>query len=245
MKLAMNDFWTPRSTGKKPQLEGKDPRLIPPGVQGRLATPLMDLRTLGDIQGMSVAPRWDGSGTTAIKWFLDFRAWEHDWMYGLTDAMRRAVLLSLIPATWSNPLKEMVNRYQFRYQDLLREVSEEVFTEANDNVILEAFRTVKSSSLTPTPREFANFVEQFLALGRRFRDGITQRQAKDRLLDVIATMKVDGLLKEIIKEETKVGLEVNYLEMIIFVMTPLMSCHQLAIQKGHIMRRLGHAIQES
>ena len=41
-------------------------------------------------------------------------------MYGLTDAMRRAVLLSLIPATRSNPLKEMVNRYQFNYQDLLR-----------------------------------------------------------------------------------------------------------------------------
>ena len=72
---------------------------------------------------MSVAPRWDGSGTTAIKWFLDFRAWERDWMYGLTDAMRRAVLLSLIPASRSNPLKEMVNRYQFRYQDLLREVT--------------------------------------------------------------------------------------------------------------------------
>ena len=85
---------------------------------------------------MSVAPRWDGSGTTAIKSFLDFRAWERDWMYGLTDAMRRAVLLSVIPASRSNQLKEMVNRYEFRYQDLLREVTEEVFTEANDDVIL-------------------------------------------------------------------------------------------------------------
>ena len=151
---------------EEPQLEGSDPRLIPPGVHGRLATPVMDPRTLGDVQGMSVAPRWDGSGTTAIKWFLDFQAWERDCMYGLTDAMRRAVLLSLIPATRSNPLKEMVNRYQFRYQDLLREVTEEVFTEANDDVILEAFHTVKPSSLTPTPREFINFVEQFLALGR-------------------------------------------------------------------------------
>ena len=181
---------------EEPQLEGSDPRLIPPGVHGRLATPVMDTRTLGDVQGMSVAPRWEGSGTTAIKWFLDFRAWERDWMYGLTDAMRRAVLLSLIPASRSNPLKEMVNRYQFRYQDLLREVTEEVFTQGNDDVILEAFHTVKPSSLTPTPREFINFVEQFLALGHRIRDGITQRQAKDRLLDVIATMKVDGLLKE-------------------------------------------------
>ena len=126
----------------------------------------MDPRTLGDVQGMSVAPRWDGSGTTAIKWFLDFLAWERDWMYGLTDAMRRAVLLSLIPASRSNPLKEMVNRYQFRDQDLLREVTEEVFTEATDDVILEAVHTVKPSSLTPTPREFINFVEQFLALGR-------------------------------------------------------------------------------
>ena len=77
---------------EEPQLEGTDPRLIPPGVHGRLATPVMDPRTLGDVQGMSVAPRWDGSGTTAIKWFLDFRAWERDWMYGLTDAMRGAVL---------------------------------------------------------------------------------------------------------------------------------------------------------
>ena len=164
-------------------------------------------------------------------------------MYGLTHTMKRAVLLSLIPATRSNPLKEMVNRYQFRYQDLLREVTEEVFTEANDDVILEAFHTVKPSSLTPTPREFINFVEQFLALGRRVRGRITQRQAKDRLLDVIATMKLDGLLKEIIKEETKVGLEFNYLEMIVFVMNPLMSRHKLPIKKGHIMRRLGHAIQ--
>ena len=127
---------------------------------------------------MSVAPRWDGSATTAIKWFLDVRAWERDWMYGLTDAMRRAVLLSLIPATWSNPLKAMVNRYQFWYQDLLREVTEEVFTERIDDMILEAFHTVKPSSLTPTPREFIHFVEQFLASGRRVRDGITQRQAK-------------------------------------------------------------------
>ena len=63
---------------------------------------------------MCVAPRWDGSGTTAIKWFLDFCAWERDWMYGVTDAMRRAVLLSLFPASRSNPLKEMVNRYLFR-----------------------------------------------------------------------------------------------------------------------------------
>ena len=166
-------------------------------------------------------------------------------MYWLTDAMRRAVLLSLIPASPSNPLKEMVNRYQFRYQDLLREVTEEVFTEANDDVILEAFHTVKSSSLTPTPPEFINFVEQLLALGRRVGDGITQRQAKARLLDVIATMKVDGLLKEIIKEETKVGLEFNYFEMIVCLMNPVMSRHKLAIKKGHIMRRLGQAIPEA
>ena len=166
-------------------------------------------------------------------------------MYGLTDAMRRAVLLSLIFAFWSNPLKEMVNRYQFRYQDLFREGTEEIFTEANDDVILEAFHTVKPSSLSPTPRGFINFLEQFLALGRRVRDGIRQRQAKDRLLDVIATMKVDWLLKEIIKEETKVGLEFNYLEIIVFVMNPLMSRHKMAIKKGYIMRRLGHAIQDS
>ena len=206
---------------------------------------MMDPRTLGDVQGMSVAPRWDGSGTTAIKWFLDFRAWERDWMYGSTDAMGRAVLLSLTPAARSNPLKEMVNRYQFRYQDLLRDLTEEVFTEANDDVILEAFHTIKPSSLTPTPRDFINFVEPFLALDRRVCDGIKQRQAKYRLLDVIATMKVDGLLKEIIKEETKVGLEVNYLEIIVYVMNPLMSRHKLAIKKGHIMRRLGYAIQEA
>ena len=101
---------------EEPQLEGTVPRLIPPGVHGRLATPVMDPRTLGDVQGMSVAPQWDGSGTTAIKWFLDFRAWERDRMYGLMDAMRRAVLLSLIPASRPNPLKETLNRYQFRYQ---------------------------------------------------------------------------------------------------------------------------------
>ena len=194
---------------------------------------------------MLVAPWCDGSGTTAIKWFLDFGAWMRNWMYGLTDAMGRADLLSLIPATRSNPLKVMVNRSQFRYQDLLREVTKEVFTEANDDVILVVSHTVKRSSLIPTPPEFINFVEQFLALGRRVRHGITQRQAKDRLLDVIAAMKVDGLLKEIIKEETKVGLGFNYLEMIIFVMNPLMSRHKLRIKKGHIMRLLGDATQES
>ena len=166
-------------------------------------------------------------------------------MYGLTDAMRGAVFLPLIPASPSNPLKEMVNWYRFRYQDLLREVTEEVFTEAKNDVILEAFYTVNPSSLTPTPRESINFVEQFLALGRRVRNGITQRQAKDRLLYVIATMKVDGLLKEIIKEETKVGLELNYPEMILFVMNPLMSGYKLAIKKGDIMRRLGQAIPEA
>ena len=205
----------------------------------------MDPRTLEDVQGMSVAPRWDASGTTAIKWFSDSRARERNWMYTLTDAMRRAVLLSLIPASRSNPLKEMVNRYLFRYQDLLTEVTEEAFTEAKDDVILKAFHTVKLSSLTPTPREFVNFVEQFLALGRCVCDGITQRQAKDRLLDVIATAKVDGLLKEIIKEETEVGLEFNYLEMIVYVMNPLMSRHDLAIKKGNIMPRLGYAIPEA
>ena len=227
------------------QLEGTDPRLFPPRVHGRLAIPVMDPRTWGTFKkcpsphgGMEVGPQ-------PLSGFWNFRAWERDWMYGLTDAMRRAVLLSLIPASRSNPLKEMVNRYQFRYQDLLRQVTEEVFTEANEDVILQAFHTVKPSSLTPTPRDFINFVEQFLALGRRVRDGITQRPAKDRLLDVIATMKVDGLLKKIIKEETKVGFEFNWLEMIVFVMSPLMSRHKLSIKKGHIMRRLGHAIQES
>ena len=117
-------------------------------------------------------------------------------MYGLKDAMRRAVLLSLIPTSRSNPLKEMVNRYQFWYQDLLREVTEEVFREGNNVVILEAFHTVKPSSPTPTPHELINFVEQCLALGRRVRDRITQRQAKEHLLDVIATMRVDGLLNK-------------------------------------------------
>ena len=92
---------------------------------------------------MSVAPQWGGSGTTAMRWFLDFLAQGCDWMYGLTDAMRRVVLLSLIPASWSNPLKEMVNWYQFKYQNFLNEVTEEVFTKANDNEILEAFHTVK------------------------------------------------------------------------------------------------------
>ena len=58
-------------------------------------------------------------------------------------------------------------------------------------------------------------------------------------------MKVDGLLKEIIKEETKVGLEFNYLEMIVFVINSLMSRQKLAIKNGHIMPGLGHAIQES
>ena len=167
------------------------------------------------------------------------------WMYGLTETMRKAVLLSLIPASRSNPFKEMANRYHFQYQDLLREVTEDVFVEAKDDVILEAFHTVKPSSLTSTPREFITLVEQFTALGRRVRDRITQRQAKDRLLDVIATMKVEGLLKEIIKEENKVGLEFNYLEMIVFMKNPLMSRHKLAIKKGHIMGRLGHAILES
>ena len=162
---------------------------------------MMDPLYFGDVQGMSAAPTWDGSGTTAIKWFLDVCAWERDWMYGLTDAIRRAVLLSLIPASRSKALKEMVNRYQFRYQDLLREVTDEFSTEANDDVTLEAAPIIKPSSLTPTLLEFINFVEQFLALGYRVRHGITQRQAKDRLLDVIATMKVDRLLKEIIKEE--------------------------------------------
>ena len=206
---------------------------------------MMDPRTLGNVQGMSVAPQWDGTGTTAIKWSLDFRAWERDGMYGSTDAMRKAVLLSLIPASRSSPLKEMVNRYQFWYQDVLRELTEEVFAEATDDVILEAFHMVKPSSPTPTPREFINFVEQFLALGRRVCDGITQWQAKDRPLHVIAAMKVDGLLKEILKEETIVELEFNYLKMISFVRNPLMCRHKLPIKKGHVMRRLGHAIQES
>ena len=55
-------------------------------------------------------------------------------------------------------------------------------------------------------------------------------------------MKVDGLLKEIIKEETKVGLEFNFLEMIVYAMYPLMFRYELAIKKGHIMRRLGYAM---
>ena len=199
----------------------------------------MDPRTLLDVQGMSVAPRWDGTGTTAVKRFLDFGALEGDWMYRLTDAMRRAVLHSLIPACLSNPLKEMVNRYQ------MREVTEEVVTEENNDVFLEAFDTVKRFSLTPTPLEFINFLEHFLALGRPVRDGITQRQAKDRLLDVIATMMVHGLLKEIIKEETRVGTECNDLEMIVYVMNPHTSGHELTIKKQHTMRRLGYAIPEA
>ena len=74
-------------------------------------------------------------------------------MHGLTDAKRKAVLLSLIPASPSHPLKEMVNRYKFWYEYLLREMTEEVFTEANNDVILEAFNTVKPSSLSPPPRD--------------------------------------------------------------------------------------------
>ena len=58
-------------------------------------------------------------------------------------------------------------------------------------------------------------------------------------------MKVDGLLKEIFKEDTKVGLEFNYLEMIVYVMNSLMSRQKLAVKKGHIMRRLAYAIQEA
>ena len=58
-------------------------------------------------------------------------------------------------------------------------------------------------------------------------------------------MKFDGLLKVIIKEETKVGLEFNYLEMIVLVMNCLSSRHKRAVKKGHIMRRLGHAFEES
>ena len=143
------------------------------------------------------------------------------------------------------PTQENSELVDFQYQDLLREVTEEVFVEANDDVILGAFHTVKSSSLTSTPREFITLVEQFTSLGHQVRDRITLRQAKDRLLDVIATMKVEGLLKESIKEENQVGLEFNYLEVIVFVKNPLMSRHKLAIKKGHIMRRLGHAILES
>ena len=34
------------------QLDETNPRLIPPGVHRRLATPVMDPRTLGDVQGI-------------------------------------------------------------------------------------------------------------------------------------------------------------------------------------------------
>ena len=71
----------------------------------------------------------------------------------------------------------MVNWYQFRYQELMTEVTEvteKVFLEENDDVIFEAFHTVKPSSVTPMPREFINFVEEFLALGGRVRDRIMQ-----------------------------------------------------------------------
>ena len=75
MKFALNNFWTPRSTGKSQQLDGSDPQLIPPGVHRRLATQVMDPGTFGDVQGMSVAPQWDGSGTTdAFPW----GAWPRD-----------------------------------------------------------------------------------------------------------------------------------------------------------------------
>ena len=83
-------------------------------------------------------------------------------MYRLTDAMRPAVLPSLFPASRSNPLKEMMNRYRFNSQDLLEEVTEGVFREANNDVILEAFHTVKLSSLTPMPRKFINVVKHSL-----------------------------------------------------------------------------------
>ena len=163
---------------EEPQLEGSDPRLNPPGVHGRLATPVMDPRTLADVQGMSVAPRRDGSGTTAIKWFLRFSclgARLDVRVEGCHEKSSVAFSYSRLPV---QPTEGNVNWYQIRHQELLREVTEEVFTEANDDVILEAFHTVKPSSLTPTPREFINFVEQFLALGRRVRDATTQRQAK-------------------------------------------------------------------
>ena len=71
-----------------------------------------------------------------------------------------------------------MNRYQFRYEDSLREVTEEVFTGANDDVILKAFHTVKPSSLKPTRREVFNFVEDILALGSRICDEGTQREGK-------------------------------------------------------------------
>ena len=54
-----------------------------------------------------------------------------------------------------------------------------------------------------------------------------------------------GCSIKIIKEGTKVGLEINYLETIVYVMGPLMSRHKLAIRKGHIMRRLGDTIPEA
>ena len=196
------------------KLEGTDPRLVPPGVHGRLETLVTDRGLRGDFQGMSVAPRRDGSGTPAIKSFFDFCAWDRDWMCGLMNALKRAVLLPLFRASRSNPLKETLNRYQCRYQDVLRELT---------------------SSLTPAPHEFANFVEKTLLLGRRVRDGIMQQQAKDWLLDVVAPMKIDGLRKKILKEEIKVALEFNYLEMIIFVMNQLMSRHKLEIKKVHIV----------
>ena len=54
-----------------------------------------------------------------------------------------------------------------------------------------------------------------------------------------------GCSRKSSKRGTKVGLEVNYLEMIVYVMNPLKSRPKLAIKKGHIMRRLGYAIPEA
>ena len=162
MKFALNDFWMLRLIGKNHSLKERIRGYFLPG------STVMDPRTLGDVQGMSVAPRWDGSGTTAIKWFLDFRAWERDWMYGLTDAMRRAVLLSLIPASRSNPLKEMVNRYQFRYQELLREVTEEVFTECNGIATGSARADIREMKMADQRRAHSAF--KVLLLRKHFLD---------------------------------------------------------------------------
>ena len=141
-----------------PQLERTDQGSIPPGEHRRLVALVMDPQNLGYVKDCP-------SSTLKLKWnnchyvlfgFLCLGARLDVPIDGCHEESCLAFSYFRLPVQPTQANGELVPIPVPRF---LREVTEEVFTEANDDVILEAFHTVKPSSLTPTPREFINFVE--------------------------------------------------------------------------------------
>ena len=179
-----------------------------------MATPLLDPRTLKDLQVLDVFPTWDGDGLKAQDSVLSYAKWEPDVGVALVEGKLIKKLLGAIPKDVADPINKRVIRRKLSYAQVKEGVLPKVNPQVNKSFpdhVLHGLTVPKNCSVG----ELSNCIEDFIYWSSQVRKGVTLGHARQRFLDTL--VHNDDLIYKIHNEENRSGgLQFTFLTFYLF-----------------------------